>query len=223
MCGRFALYETPDKIQDHFGLDDVPDLPPNYNISPGTAILGLTNFENALNYMFFKWGFIPHWSKARQTDYKMINARIEGIWEKPSFRSAIKYRRCLIPASGFYEWQKTDSGKQPYYITVSGSSLFAIAGIWETWEDKTSEEVIDSCAILTTEARGGIEDIHGRMPVIIDPSGYSAWLDLQVQSKNDLTIQEISTEKLQAWSVSAQVNNPRNNNAELVKKIAPGN
>ena len=216
MCGRFALYENPEKIKDHFGLDDVPDLPPNYNIPPGTAILGLTNFENALSFMLFRWGFIPHWSKAKQADYKMINARKEGIWEKPSFRSAIKYRRCLIPASGFYEWKKTGSYKQPYFITIPGSDLFSMAGIWETWEDKSLGEVMDSCAILTTEARGVMKDIHDRVPVIIDPSGYTAWLDPQVQSKKDLNILEISTEKLQAWPVSAQVNSPKNNYAELI-------
>jgi putative SOS response-associated peptidase YedK len=215
MCGRFALYETPEKIKDHFGLEDVPDLSPDYNIPPGTAILGITFYENALIHMLFRWGFIPHWSKAKQTDYKMINARIEGIWEKPSFRSAIKYRRCLIPASGFYEWKKIDSCKKPYFITISGSGLFAMAGIWETWEGKASQEVIDSCAILTTGARGVFRDIHERMPVIIDPSGYDAWLDPRVQSRNDLNILEISIEKLQAWPVSLQVNSPKNNYSEL--------
>ncbi len=220
MCGRFALYETPEKIKDHFGLDDVPYLPPNYNIPPGTAILGLTNFENALTFMFFRWGFIPHWSRARQTGYRMINARMEGVWEKPSFRSAIKYRRCLIPASGFYEWKKTGSANQPYFIRLSDSGLFAMAGIWETWEDKASQEVIDSCAVLTTEAGGVVRDIHDRMPLIIDPSGYSAWLDSRVQSKKDLNILEISAEKLQAWPVSLQVNSPENNRAELIDPAA---
>jgi len=220
MCGRFALYETPEKIRDHFGLDDVPGLPPDYNIPPGVAILGIACFENNQVPMLFRWGFIPHWSKARQTDYKMINARIEGIREKPSFRSAIKYRRCLIPASGFYEWEKTDSGKKPYFITISGSGLFAMAGIWETWEDKASQEVIDSCAILTTGARGVVKDIHERMPVIIDPSGYSVWLDPRVQSRSDLNILEISTEKLQAWPVSLQVNSLKNNYAELIDPAA---
>jgi putative SOS response-associated peptidase YedK len=220
MCGRFALYETPEKIKDHFGLEDVPDLPANYNISPGTAILGIAFFENSLVPMLFRWGFIPHWSRTRQTDYKMINARMEGVWEKPSFRSAVKYRRCLIPASGFYEWKKTGSGKQPYFITVSGSGLFAMAGIWETWEDKSSQEVIDSCALLTAEARGVVRDIHDRMPVIIDPSGYSAWLDPRVQSKRDLSVLEISIERLQAWPVSSQVNSPKNNYAQLIDPVA---
>ncbi len=137
MCGRFALYEPPDAIQNHFGLDGAPDLTPNYNIAPGTGIPGIAHFETALVPMFFRWGLIPHWSKTKQIQYKMINARIEGVWDKPSFRSAIRYRRCLIPASGFYEWKNTGSGKQqPYFLTVSGCSMFAMAGIWETWEDK---------------------------------------------------------------------------------------
>jgi putative SOS response-associated peptidase YedK len=218
MCGRFALYEPPDAIQDPFDLDGMLDLTPNYNIAPGTGILGIAHFEIALVPMFFRWGLIPHWSKTKQTQYKMINARIEGVWDKPSFRAAIRYRRCLVPASGFYEWEKTGSGKQPHFITVSGSSIFAMAGIWETWEDKSSGEVMDTCAILTTEARGVVRDIHDRMPVIIDREGYKEWLDPMVQTREELNISQIDYDLIRAWPVSTKVNNSRNNNPELVQR-----
>ncbi len=148
----------------------------------------------------------------------MINARIEGVWDKPSFRSAIRYRRCLIPASGFYEWKKTGSGKQPHFITVSGYSLFAMAGIWETWEDKSSGEVIDSCAILTTEARGVINDIHDRMPVIIEREGYKNWLNPMVQTREELNIRQIDNDLIRAWPVSTKVNNPGNNSPDLIQR-----
>ncbi|EFI33118.1 protein of unknown function DUF159 [Desulfonatronospira thiodismutans ASO3-1] len=221
MCGRFALYEPSDIIQDHFGLDDASELVPNYNIAPGTGILGIAYYENSLVPMFLKWGLIPHWSKAKQTQYKMINARVETVWDKSSFRSAIRYRRCLIPASGFYEWKKTDSGKQPYFISVSGTNIFAMAGIWETWEDKSSGEVIDSCAIVTTEAQGAVKEIHDRMPVTIDRSGYKNWLDPMVQTRDQLKIYQLDHSLITVWPVSPKVNNPRNNGPELIQQVTP--
>ncbi|MFO7727414.1 MAG: SOS response-associated peptidase [Desulfonatronovibrio sp.] len=219
MCGRFALYESPEIIKDHFGLDSIPDLPQNYNIAPGTHIVGVSYYEHSLSLMLFKWGFIPHWSKDKKTGYKMINARMESVWGKHSFRSAIRYRRCLIPASGFYEWKKTEDSKQPYFITVADSSIFAMAGIWETWEDKSSGEIIDSCAILTTEAKGIVKDIHDRMPVIIDREGYQEWLDQMIQSRDKLNIKQVSEDNLEAWPVSSRVNSPKNNSEELIQEL----
>ncbi len=219
MCGRFALYEDTEKFRDHFGLDSIPDLPQNYNIAPGTHILGVSYYENVLSPMLFRWGFIPHWSKDKKTGYKMINSRIESVWEKPSFRGAIRHKRCLIPASGFYEWKKTEDGKQPYFITVADSSIFAMAGIWETWEDKSSGEIIDSCAILTTEAGGLVKDIHDRMPVIIDREGYQEWLDQGVQTRDRLNIRQVSEDNMEAWPVSSKVNSPKNNNPELTAAL----
>ena len=219
MCGRFALYEPPDEIREHFGLDNAPDQSPNYNIAPGTIIFGFTYFENVLSPMLFKWGFIPHWSKEKKTGYKMINARIESVWEKPSFRGAIRHRRCLIPASGFYEWKKADSGKQPYFVTVADSNMFSMAGIWETWEDKSSGEIIDSCAILTTVAKGIVRDLHDRMPMIIDKTGYQDWLDPGAQTRDRLNIRQVSEDNMEAWPVSSKVNSPRNNSPELTAAL----
>ncbi len=216
MCGRFALYEPPGSIQDDFDLDGMPQLTPKYNIPPGTTILGIAYCESSLIPMPFRWGLIPHWSKTNQTQSKMINARIESVWDKPSFRSAIRYRRCLIPASGFFEWKKTDSGKQPYFITVSDSNMFYMTGIWETWEDKSSGEVVDSCAIVTTDAHGAVKDIHDRMPLIIDRAGYTDWLDPLIQNRGQLRINQLDHSRIIAWPVSARVNNPRNNSPDLI-------
>lgn len=219
MCGRFTLYEEKEKIRDHFDISSIPDLPQNYNIAPGTHIVGVSYYEHSLSLMLFKWGFIPHWSKDKKTGYKMINARMESVWGKPSFRSAIRYRRCLIPASGFYEWKKTEDGKQPYYITVADSSIFSMAGIWETWEDRSSGEIVDSCAILTTEAKGIVNKIHDRMPVIIEREGYQEWLDPMIQTPDKLSIKSISKGNLVAWPVSSLVNSPKNNNPDLVRGL----
>ncbi len=219
MCGGFVLFDDHLTIREHFGLDTAFEINPGYNICPGSMILGVGRLEEKLSSMLFRWGLIPGWSKSKQTQYKMINARMEGIWHKPSFKSAIRYRRCLIPASGFYEWKKTASGKQPYFITASDSSILAMAGIWESWEDKSSGEVILSCSILTTEAGGVVKDIHDRMPVIIDPSGYTDWLDCRVQSSKDLIIREKPAEKLTAWPVRTLVNNPGNNSLDLFRAV----
>lgn len=216
MCGRFALYEDSGSLETHFELPSPPEVIANYNISPQRMILAIIKETTSPAPVYLKWGLVPHWSAKSKTDYKMINARIEGVWERQAFKSAIRYRRCLIPVSGFYEWKKDGSGKIPHYISVKDTSIFAMAGIWETWKDNNSGEIVESCAILTTSAMGEAAEIHDRMPVIIDPSGYKHWLDPAIQSKNELEIATISEDSLTAWPVSKLVNNPRNNSPELV-------
>ncbi len=216
MCGRFAIYEKPQALKKHFRLDSEPRVMSNYNITPDRTILAIIKEQLEPAFVYLKWGLVPHWSTKGKPDYKMINARLEGVWEKPSFRSAIRYRRCLIPASGFYEWKKEGSGKTPYFIAIKGSSIFAMAGIWEVWEDKSSGEIIESCAILTTEAKGVVRDIHERMPVILDRTGYDQWLDPKVQTKKDLEIRQFDPALLFAHPVSTKVNSPANNSLELI-------
>lgn len=217
MCGRFAMYEKPKVLKEHFGLGYEPEVIANYNITPDRMILTVIQELLKPSFVYLKWGLVPHWSSKKKSDYRMINARLEGVWEKPSFRSAMRYRRCLIPTSGFYEWKKEDSGKIPCFITFKRKSIFAMAGIWETWEDKSSGEIIESCAILTTQAQGVVSDIHDRMPVILDRTGYDLWLDPKVQSKKDLEIRQVDPCLLSAHPVSTKVNNPANNNPELTR------
>jgi putative SOS response-associated peptidase YedK len=153
MCGRFSLDSTSAGLSGFFGILKCPEVAPRYNIAPGQEIIAVRSLQDSdREAKFLHWGLIPHWSKDKSIAYKMINARAETVAEKPSFRSAYRARRCLVPVTGFYEWKRIEKQKQPFYIRRTGHELFALAGIWETWSDKQSEEIIESCAILTTEA-----------------------------------------------------------------------
>ena len=132
-----------------------------------------------------RWGLIPHWAKEEKIGYRMINARAETVAEKPSFRVALRRRRCLIPATGFYEWKAVPGGKQPYNIQLVDGGLFAFAGLWERWQGDAGQ-VVESCTIIVTEANKAISPIHDRMPVILDPSDYKSWLDPQLQDSASL-------------------------------------
>ncbi len=216
MCGRFALYQDSESLQDEFALSYAPEVLANYNITPQRMILTIVMDQEEPIPVYLRWGFIPHWSAKSKTDYRMINARIEGAWERQAFKSAMRYRRCLVPASGFYEWKKYNSEKIPHYITVQNSNIFAMAGIWDSWRDNNSGEIIESCAILTTAAQGTAAWIHERMPVIIQPSGYAPWLNPAIQTRKELEIITAPENALTAWPVSRLVNNPRNNSPELI-------
>ena len=164
----------------------------------------------------FHWGLIPSWAKDPAIGNKMINARAETVSEKPSFRSAFKKRRCLILADGFYEWQKTDDGKQPYHIKMEDDSPFAFAGLWEAW-DKYGEE-IRSGTIITTDANDLMNEIHHRMPVILHPEDYGLWLDPDFDEKEALTslLKPYPSDAMEAYPVSRRVNKPANNEPSVL-------
>lgn len=162
MCGRYVLIATEQQIIDHFSLRRLANYQPDYNIPPGQKILNVVQLEDGSNKaVYLHWGLIPSWSKDRGIGNRLINARAETLAEKPSFRTAYRKRRCLIPATGFYEWHRTESGKQPYHIHYPDNRLFAFAGLWEHWENET--ETVYSCTIVTTGADAKIASIHDRM------------------------------------------------------------
>lgn len=174
MCGRFVLAADGTAIQQQFNLTETPTIEARYNIAPTQPVAVITNAEpTALTY--HRWGLIPSWAKDPSIGSRMINARAETAHEKPSFRSAFKRRRCLIPASGFYEWTKRDSGKVPMYIHLDDHAPFAFAGLWEVWHSPDGGE-IHSCTILTTEPNDLIKPLHNRMAVILDEADYDMWL-----------------------------------------------
>ena len=158
-----------------------------------------------------RWGLIPPWAKDEKIGYKLINARSETVFQKPAFRAAVKSRRCLIPASGFFEWKKIGTRKQPFYVTVVGQELFSFAGIWEIWH-KSEKETIASCSILTTAANALMAPIHDRMPAIIAPDNYKGWMG--AASEQD-TLRKLllpfPAEAMQVYAVGSAVNNPGNN------------
>ncbi len=183
-----------------------------FNIAPSQDINVVINMEETNEAILMRWGLIPSWVKSLDTwKSNLINARVETIKEKPSFRNGFKKRPCLIPVSGFYEWSKD---KQPYYFNRN-KSLFALAGIWETWAD--AEEKILSCTILTTQAMGASADIHHRMPVIIPNQYYDLWLG-NVDGRKEL-IEALPEVKLQIYPVSKTVNSPKNDSPDCIQSI----
>lgn len=178
MCGRFAQCSDPDALAQAFGLEAVDlEVSPRYNLAPTQPVLAvrLAGDGQRRALVRLRWGLLPFWSKGPDSRYSMINARAETVATKPAYRAAFKQRRCLIPADAFYEWQPRQDGKQPYAIRRTDRAPFAMAGLWEHWQGEDGT-VIDSCTILVTEANALLAPIHDRMPVILAPAHYGAWL-----------------------------------------------
>ncbi len=219
MCGRFALWTPPGVITRYFKVSVAPDIQPRYNVAPGQQILAICQTVDAQRMpAMLKWGLIPSWAKEESIGYKMINVREESVKVKPGFKLAYKFRRCLVPVSGFYEWQKEGSGKQPYLIRLSGSDLFALAGIWESWKKPASDERIESCAILTTSANGVISRVHDRMPVIIRPDDIDLWLDANSSiHRIEALMRPYDDRDMVCHRVGRAVNNVKNDDPSLIE------
>lgn len=221
MCGRFSLTTSPIKLTKIFHFSEIPKFETHYNIYPGSdiAVIRQTDHQRTLDY--FHWDLIPPWAEDPKIGYRTINARAETVHKAPAFRSAFKSKRCLIPANGFYEWKKLEKEKkQPYYIRPKDEAPFAFAGLWEKWQGKDGQ-VIESCTIITTESTKLIKPIHDRMPLILKPGDYELWLDLEVQEIRPLQIimKPYPKDNMDAYPVSAAVNNPRNDIPECIEPI----
>jgi putative SOS response-associated peptidase YedK len=219
MCGRFNLIATKPQIMEHFRLQRLPDYQPDYNIPPGQKILCVVKLDDGSNKAVnLFWGLIPSWSKDRKISSRLINARAETLTEKPSFRTAYQHRRCLIPATGFFEWQTAETGKRPYHIHQPDNALFAFAGLWEHWEHQ--QETVYSCSIITTAANNKIAPIHDRMPVIITPDLYNRWLDKKntaVEMAEFLVADANSIMRL--TPIGTRVNNPLHNDEKCLVDV----
>jgi putative SOS response-associated peptidase YedK len=218
MCGRFTLAQSPEAVARAFGLESVPNFPPRYNIAPSQPVGVIVRGQNATKpeFRLMGWGLIPFWAKDPSIGAKLMNARSETVTEKPSFRAAFKYRRCLIPADGFYEWQKVQGGaKQPFYFSMAGNAVFAFAGLWESWND------IETCTILTTSANSLLQPIHDRMPVILSPEDYRRWLDPTVQGGRVLLdlLRPYPDAPMQAIPVSTRVNSAKIDDALCIETL----
>ena len=220
MCGRYTLKTPTNVLAEWFEIEESPSsLTSSYNIAPTQKVAAVVEEDDKRKLEMFHWGLIPSWAKDPAIGNKMINARAETVSEKPSFRSAFKKRRCLILADGFYEWQKTDNGKQPYHVRMEDGSPFAFAGLWETWKN---DEEIRSCAIITTEANDLMGEIHHRMPVILPPENYDLWLDPDFDEKEPLTslLRPYPDEAMEAYPVSRKVNRPANDEPGCIEPAA---
>ena len=221
MCGRFTLRSSPQAVAEAFALPDVPELFPRFNIAPGepVAVVRQPAVSKGRELALLRWGLIPAWSDDPSIGERLANARSETAATKPSFRRAFRSRRCLVVADGFYEWQKVNGRKQPYFVGLRGDRPFGLAGLWERW-DKGGEPV-ESCTILTTEANELMRPVHERMPVIIPPDQYGLWLDPRCQDSEKLAklLRPFPAEGMLAYRVSALVNNPKNDVPQCVGAI----
>jgi putative SOS response-associated peptidase YedK len=219
MCGRFRLSKTDKAVMKQFGVEINPDYSPRYNISPSQSVLTIRQDPAKPVRLVSKmrWGLVPFWAKDVQIGYKMINARSETVLEKPAYRDSFKKRRCLIPADGFYEWKEIGKDKQPYNFGMADDSAFAFAGIWDAWKMQDGT-CMESFSILTTTPNDLVQDVHDRMPVILDADDYDQWLDPGVKDPTTLTelLKAFPAKKMRSYPLSQLVNSPKNDKPECI-------
>jgi len=247
MCGRYASSRRPEDLREEFEIDrvEVPEpLPPDYNVAPTKPVYAVVERpaqpsgpdeappERQLRAV--RWGLVPFWAKDPGIGSRLINARMETVHEKPAFRRAFATRRCLLPADGYYEWypteQRTKAGrpaKQPFFIRPADGGVLAMAGLYEIWRDPTRDEhdpdrFLWTCTVLTTSAEDSLGHLHDRMPLLVEPQRYDAWLDPTAAARpeelTDLLV-PAAPGRLEAFPVSTQVNNVRHNGPELVEPL----
>jgi putative SOS response-associated peptidase YedK len=222
MCGRFTLFDSADSVAERFGLPDTPSLSPRYNIAPSqmVAAVRIPPEGGERELVPLRWGLVPSWTKDPAMGTRMINARAETAADKPAFRSAIRRRRCLVPANGFYEWKRVNGRKQPYYVRMEDGAIFAFAGLWESWAGPEQEK-IESCTILTTVPNDLLRPIHDRMPVILSPRDYPLWLSPAAQDPGALAplFHPYSPGEMTVFPVGTAVNNPKTDDPALIEPL----
>jgi putative SOS response-associated peptidase YedK len=231
MCGRFTLHSRLNLLLQQFAIEAGPELAPRYNIAP-TQLVPVVRLQTdvagsddesddaARELVPLRWGLVPSWANDLSIGNRMINARAETVAEKPSFRAAFKRRRCLIPADGYYEWRKTEQGKQPFYIHRRDQTLLAMAGLWERWHGGQAD-MVDSFTIITTDANDDTSSVHDRMPVFLDPEAYAMWLDPEFQDRDQLQalLVPYGSGELELTPVSKLVNSPRHESPDCIEPL----
>jgi len=221
MCGRYTLTSAPEVLRALFGYAGQPNFPPRYNIAPTQPIAVVRIREGQREFALVRWGFLPSWVKDPKAFTLLINARGESVIDKPAFRAAMKRRRCLIPADGFYEWQKAGERKRPHFVRARSGGPFAFAGLWETWTGPNGEE-LETAAIVTTRANRTLGVIHERMPVIVPPDAFDLWLDTANVDATTAAalIAPAREDLLEAHEISTAVNRVANDNPGLIEPLA---
>lgn len=217
MCGRFTLRTPPRAVAELFEVSELPLFEPRYNIAPSQRVLAARlRGDGSRELVQLTWGFVPAWSKDPASGNRPINIRSETAAERPMFRAAFRQRRCLIAADGFYEWRAEGRAKQPYYFQRADGQPFAFAGIWEAW--RGDGRSLESCALFTTSANETVVPIHDRMPVILEPSDFAAWLDPSNENPRTLLplLHPLPAEELTGCPVSPLVNSPRHDDPECI-------
>ena len=224
MCGRYFLTAPGDLLAKTLELAVEPALAPRWNIAPTQEVaIVRTSEAGGRELVPARWGLIPHWAKEAAIGNKLINARGETLAEKPSFRDSFRKRRCLIPASGYYEWQKVAQGKQPWAFGPEGGGLFALAGLWSHWRDRESGAEVESCAIVTTSPNALAATVHDRMPVILEEPARTLWLDPTPRPDAELSalLGPCPTGLMAAWPVSTWVNSPAHDDPRCLEPLGP--
>jgi putative SOS response-associated peptidase YedK len=229
MCGRYSLTTAPEALRRLFDFVNLPNLAPRYNICPTQqAPVVRRRADGARELVLLRWGLVPGWAKDIAIGSRMINARAETVSTLPAFRDAFRNRRCLVPADGFYEWREEAGKKQPFRIGLRGGAPFAFAGLWESWtapETKggvTAGETVETFAIVTTDANAKLRPIHERMPAIVAPEGYDAWLDTTRETTDAASalLGPFPEAPMAFYRVGTRVNSPRNDDAECIAPLA---
>ena len=232
MCGRFTLRTPPRQIAQHFGLDEVPDLPPRYNIAPSQTVAAVRAAHGRRELAMLQWGLVPAFADDPKIGNRLINARCESVDTKPMFRSVFQRRRCLVVADGFYEWRQERKQKQPYRFTLQDGGVFAFAGLWERWRkpraregqgsDAAGDTPIETFTIIVTEANDLVGKIHNRMPVILKQTDEQRWLDPRRRDLKELVdlLAPYPADAMAAYPVSPLVNSVANDVPECIEPAA---
>jgi putative SOS response-associated peptidase YedK len=222
MCGRYMITTPLEAIRQAFGVDERPNLRARYNVAPTdeVPIVRRAREGGRRELVIARWGLVPWWAKDASGAARMINARAESIDTKPAFRDSFREHRCLVVADGFYEWQKLAGGtKQPFMIRLRGGAPFGFAGLWSSWKDPEGRR-LPTTTIVTTDANDLVRPIHDRMPVILDPADFEAWLDPATLAPAALLV-PFDPDRMEAIAVSSRVNSVRNDDAAVIEPLKP--
>lgn len=229
MCGRFVQLSSPDLLVERFAVDEVatPSRAPSYNVAPRATVFAvrdrIEDDERRRHLSELRWGLVPSWAKDPKTGDRMINARAESLADKPAYQRAFQKHRCLVPADGFYEWQRRGGRKQPMFIHRRDGEPMAFAGLWAAWRDASEPDGdwLCSCAIVTTNANTALAPLHDRMPVVLEEQHWDRWLDATVDDVDALAelLVPAPDDVLVAYPVSTAVNSADNDGPELVERV----
>lgn len=223
MCGRFGLFAPLELLEEYFALTEPVGmaLPARYNVTPGQAVAAVREHDGQRRLDALAWGLVPFWAKDAAIGRRLSNARLESLNEKPAFREAFSRRRCLIPASGFYEWAAAERGrKQPYFIAAANEPLLALAGLWERWRTPVGDR-LETCVIVTVDARPELAAIHDRMPLLVARGAQTIWLDARTNLA-DVAALAREGPALEIRRVGLKVNDPRNDDETLIAAVDDG-
>jgi putative SOS response-associated peptidase YedK len=220
MCGRYAITTAPEAMRRLFRYFEQPNFPARYNVAPTQPIPIVRLAEGQRHFALVRWGLLPSWVKDPKAFTLLINARGESVNDKPAFRNAMKYRRCLIPADGFFEWKAEGKSKRPYFVHRKDRAPFAFAGLWENWMGPNGEEM-ETAAIVTTGASASISHIHHRMPVMLEPEQFDMWLDTKNVDAQMATalIAPLPDDKVAAHEISNRVNRVVNDTPDVLEPL----